>query len=306
MSGKLTDTKIKTIKYKDKDFALADGGGLQINIRANKTKRWEFIYKSPTTFKRRKYPLGNYPNISLKEARELKEKNTNLIKQGIDPIDKKRDDEKKNSFNSESNFKTLATEWLEYEAQRTTPETHRRKKAILVNDAYPLLEKKSINEITHQDIIKVIELRLKKTIYKKENTRQNNGIETANKLYNYLDTIFKFGITKGLCNYNPFNDIIKALIIPKAKVIHNPKITDATDVKKLVNDVYSYKGHYSTVNSLKLALHIPLRANNLVNLKWEYINFDDQCLIVPRAEMKIKNHNLPDFKVPLSDEVVRY
>jgi len=141
MSGKLTDTKIKNIKHKDKDFVLTDGAGLQINIRANKTKRWELIFKSPTTFKRRKYPLGNYPTVSLKEARELKEKNINLIRKGLDPIDEKRKSEKEKKLNDESNFKVIADEWLEFEAKRTTPQTHRRKKAILVNDAYPLLEK---------------------------------------------------------------------------------------------------------------------------------------------------------------------
>jgi len=82
-------------------------------------------------------------------------------------------------------------------------------------------------------------------------------------------------------------------------------LTEVTDVKKLVNDIYSYAGHYSTVNALKFAIHIPLRADNLVNLKWSYVNFSEKSLTIPRAEMKIKNHNLPDFKVPLSDEVLK-
>ncbi|MDC0932960.1 tyrosine-type recombinase/integrase, partial [Arcobacteraceae bacterium] len=302
----LTDRTIKTAKPKEKDYVLTDGAGLQINIRANKTKRWEFIYKSPTTNKRRKLPLGFYPTIPLKDIRLIRDKNINLISQGIDPIDKKRDDESKSKLNDNSNFILIADEWLSYEEKRTTPETHKRKKAILVNDSYPFFKNKSINDINHQDIIKVLEMRLNKTIHKSSiKAKQNNGIETANKLFNYLDTIFKFAITKGLCKYNPFNDIIKDLVIPKAKTVHNPKLTETTDIKKLVNDVYNYQGHYSTINALKFALHIPLRADNLVNIKWEYINFDESSLTIPRELMKVKNHNLPDFKVPLSDEVIK-
>ena len=306
MINKLNDRTIKSNKPKDKDYVITDGGGLQLNIRANNSKRWELIYKSPTTSKRRKYPLGLYPTITLSDARILRDANIKLIKNNIDPIDKKANDELVAKKDNNSNFILIADEWLSYEEKRTTPETHKRKKAILVNDSYPFFKNKSINDINHQDIIKVLEMRLNKTIHKSSiKAKQNNGIETANKLFNYLDTIFKFAITKGLCKYNPFNDIIKDLVIPKAKTVHNPKLTETTDRKKLVNDVYNYQGHYSTINALKFALHIPLRADNLVNIKWEYINFDESSLTIPRELMKVKNHNLPDFKVPLSDEVVK-
>jgi hypothetical protein len=37
--GKLTDTKIKSLKSKEKDYALSDGNGLQILIKPNKRKK---------------------------------------------------------------------------------------------------------------------------------------------------------------------------------------------------------------------------------------------------------------------------
>ena len=95
------------------------------------------------------------------------------------------------------------------------------------------------------------------------------------------------------------------MIIPKANITHHKKITDINDLAKLINDVYTYDGHYSTKNSLKFCLHIPLRASNLVNLKWSYISFEDKSLTIPRSLMKNKNKNLPDFKVPLSDTVIK-
>jgi len=186
-----------------------------------------------------------------------------------------------------------------------TPRAFKRKKAIVVNDAYPYLQNKSIEDITHQDIIKVIKERLAKKIHAaKDNDNPPDGIETANKLYNHLNTIFKYAITLGFAEKNPFDNILKDLIIPKADVTHYAKITEPTDLKKLVNDIYNYKGHYSTVNSLKLGLHLPLRASNLTNLLWKYIDFENNSLTIPRNLMKVKNKNLPDFKVPLSDEVV--
>ena len=72
----------------------------------------------------------------------------------------------------------------------------------------------------------------------------------------------------------------------------------------LVNKIYSYKGSHSTRNALKFVLHLPLRAKNLVNLKWKYIDFDKKLLTIPRAQMKVKNENMPDYIMPLTEEVI--
>lgn len=309
--GNLNDTKLKSLKPKEKDYAISDGNGLQVLVKPNKKKKWEFIYTSPTVFnsngkkKRRKTTFGYYPDTSLKVARDRASECLDLIARGIDPIDQKAQDKKNAIVKVNSNFKTITDQWLEFEQGKTTEATHRRKKSIIYNDALPYLQSKLINEISHQDILKVLKSRLTKKIpTAKSNTNAPDGIETANKLYNYLNTIFKYAITLGLADKNPFDNILKELVIPKASVTHHPKITDTANLKKLVNDIYSYDGHYSTVNALKLAIHIPLRSANLVNLHWDYIDFEENSLTIPRNEMKIKNKNLPDFKVPLSEEVV--
>ncbi len=85
----LTDTKIKNTKSKDKDYTLSDSRGLQLLIKANGSKLWEFFYTSPTTHKRRKTSFGNYPNISLANARDKRKEYLELLNQtpSIDPID---------------------------------------------------------------------------------------------------------------------------------------------------------------------------------------------------------------------------
>jgi len=309
--GKLTDTKIKNLKPKEKDYALTDGNGLQILIKPDKKKKWEFIFSSPTQYnnqgkrKRRKTTFGYYPNTSLATARDRANECLNLISKGIDPIDNKQKDKQEAIKKKNNNFKNIAEQWLQFEEQHMTPRAFKRKKAIVTNDAYPYLQNKSIEDITHQDIIKVIKERLAKKIHAaKDNDNPPDGIETANKLYNHLNTIFKYAITLGLAEKNPFDNILKDLIIPKADTTHYAKITETDELKSLINDIYNYQGHYSTVNSLKLGIHLPLRASNLTNLKWEYIDFENKSLTIPRNLMKVKNKNLPDFKVPLSDEVV--
>lgn len=304
MAGKLKDTNIKTAKPKSnsdgiiKDYALSDGGGLQILIKADGRKLWECIYTSPTIAnkqgkpKRRKSTFGYYPEVTLKTARDKRSDYVNLIQQGIDPIEKKKEDKQNLKVTENSNFKKIAEEWLEFESKRTVEGTHKRKKATFKNDVFPYFEKKSINDITHQEIIDLIKRKSKK------------GLEGANKLFMQLNTVWKFAVTKGLCKYNPFNDIMKELVISQNETKHFSKITDNKTLKELINKIYTYDGHYSTQAMLKFVLHVPLRADNLTNLKWSYIDFYDKSITIPRALMKAKNINIPDFKIPITDTVI--
>lgn len=312
MAKILTDTKIKNLKPKEIPYVESDGQGLQLLIKPTGTKLWEFRYTSPTQYdkngnkKRRKTSFGSYPETTLKIARDKRAEYLEILSIEIDPTDKKNEDEQKKAKRENNNFKIIAEQWLEFEEQRMTPRAFKRKKAIVVNDAYPYLQKKPIDEISHQDIIKVLKERLSKKIHASEdNENPPDGIETTNKLYNHLNTIFKYAITIGLAEKNPFDNILKELIIPKADTTHYAKITETDELKNLINDIYNYNGHYSTVNALKLGIHLPLRASNLTNLLWEYIDFEDRSLTIPRNLMKVKNKNLPNFKVPLSDEVIK-
>ncbi len=47
-----------------------------------------------------------------------------------------------------------------------------------------------------------------------------------------------------------------------------------------------------------------LRASTLVTLKWEYIDFKNKTLTIPRENMKVKDINLNDFTLPLVDQAI--
>ena len=72
----------------------------------------------------------------------------------------------------------------------------------------------------------------------------------------------------------------------------------------MVNAIYIYRGSHSIRGALKLVLHLPFRAENVCKMKWEYINFEKEIITIPRSEMKIKDINLEDFRLPMSKEVI--
>ena len=69
---KLSDVKIKTLKPKDKVYRILDSDRLYIEVRPTGAKVWRF--KFVFNGKESSMSLGEYPSISLAEARALKMK----------------------------------------------------------------------------------------------------------------------------------------------------------------------------------------------------------------------------------------
>lgn len=67
---RLSDVKVKAAKPKEKDYILTDGDGLQMRVRANGSKLWNFNYIHPATKKRINMGLGTFPEVSLAQARK--------------------------------------------------------------------------------------------------------------------------------------------------------------------------------------------------------------------------------------------
>jgi integrase len=287
----LTDTRIKNAKPKEKNYTLSDGNGLQLLIKINKTKLWEFVFKSPTLNKRRKTSFGNYPTqTSLLNAREKRTEYLDLISRGIDPIDYHKKEKEKILVDVNGNFKNVMYEWLDKESQNTQANTHKGKVRVFENDVLPFLRTKHINI---DDIIKIIDL------------KKISAPEIDSRLFNNMDNLFRYAVLKRYCDRNLLADIRKSDLIKPRTAKHMPKITDFKVLSELISLIYAYKGGYSLRNALKLVLHLPLRAENLCNLKWKYIDFNKRTLTIPREEMKLKNINLDDFVLPLSNEVIK-
>ncbi len=286
----LQDIQIRQSKPKEKKYYLNDGGGLRICINPNGNKIWVFRYM--VNRKSKETTFQSYPSTSLKNARDKRTKYKELISHNIDPIEyfnKTKETEIKNQLGM---FKDVMYEWLDKESQRTIAVTHKNKIRVFEKDVLPYLKLKHIKDINIDDIIKILE------------TKQLQAPEIASRLFNYLDNLFRYAVLKRYCDRNLLADIRKSDIIIPRTAKHMPKITDIEILKELVNSIYSYKGGHSMRNAMKLLLHLPLRADNLTQMKWEYIDFDKKLLTIPRDKMKIKNINIDDFQIPLTDEAI--
>ena len=286
----LQDIQIRKAKGQDNIYYLNDGGGLRLKITPTNSKIWEFRY----TFngKSRKTTFKTYPTVTLKEARIKRQEYQTLINSGSDPINHIKQIKEENIFDKNGMFINIANEWLDKESERTKESTHKNKLRAFEKDINPFLKNKHIKEIAIKDIVNIIE------------KKQLQAHEVATNIFTYLDNLFRYAVLKKYCDRNILADIKRTDIIRAKPVKHFSKITDPDILKELIVSIYNYNGGYSLRNALKFVLHIPLRAENLCSLKWEYINFDKKLLTIPRELMKVKDLNFDDFKMPLTEEVI--
>lgn len=288
----LTDKQVSNAKPSEKAYTLPDGQGLQLLISPDGRKSWEIIYLSPTHKKRRKSSFGAFPNISLKEARLKRNEWHDLIKQGIDPIDNKREEKAETKLQIESDFKNVVTLWLNFQKPRLAKTTHDKKENLFKNDVLPHFKDRTIDTIEHAELIKVVQL------------KAIQAPETSRRLFTYLNDLWQFACSHGYCKFNIVANIHRKSTLPTVKRKFYAKITDDAPLHELINSIYRYSGHISVKNALKFVLHVPLRAGNLVSLKWAYIDFETATLTIPRQEMKSKDENYDDFTLPLSEEAL--
>lgn len=288
----LSDIQIRKAKQEDKEYHLSDGAGLSLLVKINGSKLWVMRYTSPVTKKRRKTSFGNYPKISLKMARDKRDEYIKLIFDDIDPLEKKKEIVKQNEQDINGRCDNLINEWLQKERKNTIESTHKSKLRVFNNDVLPLWKNIHIKDIGIQDVVKLVR------------EKEKNAPEIASRLYSYLDNFFKYAVLEGYIESNLLRDIRKSDVVKPRVAKHMPKISDKEIFGELVNAIYDFDGSISVKNALKLVLHVPLRAENLCNLKWDYIDFENKLLKIPREEMKVKNINLDDFVLPLTNEVL--
>lgn len=316
-----TDKEIKAAEPLSKEYVLSDTKttGLGLRISPNGKKQWIFRYSSPTIKqvvknrgkeslkgKRRTKGIGMYPTIPLSDARIKANDYIAQIAKGIDPIEVEL--EIKNMQIAEkardkAQIHTVFYEWIEsLKTKGLSDGTIKRKISLFENALFPYLDakrddqgtitsSKHINDITHPEILKAV------------NEKQKSANEMARRLLGDCKTLWDYAIAYGQADKNII-DIIPQNERPKKIVKHYAKITDEKILGHLTNDLEAYSGHPITKYALQLLPYVMLRAENLTQLRWEYIDFKNAVLTIPRNKMKVKDHNLSDFKLPLTKRAI--
>lgn len=300
----LTDTEIKKAKSTDKDYKLFDGGGLFMLIKTNGGKLWRLKYSFEG--KEKLLSLGTYPTTSLLEARAKRDEHKKEIAKGIDPSAERKEIKSnievqkiENEALKNGQFHLVTYGWLDTLTNDETTMTKRRR--AFERDIFPYLceydkqhvivSSKHIGAITHGELLRII------------NEKEKTAAETARRLFTDCNRLWLYAISHGHASFNITTNISKKDALKKQVKNHYAKITDEKILGELLRAIDGYSGIIIR-NALRFTSIIPLRAENLSELKWSYIDLDKATLTIPRSKMKVKDKKLPDFMLPLPRQAI--
>lgn len=278
----LTDTQIKTAKPKEKDYTLSDGYGLYLLIKTTGSKIWRFNYIRPSTNKRALISFGHYPQVSLMEARKLREESRDLVKQNVDPLDK-------NSNNNEKRtFKSVADDWLVLEkSQGYKEETIKKSWQSLEKHIFPYIGNTPVNEITPTLLINVL-APLKAT----------RKFDMIKRLIRRINKIMDYAVNYELVESNKLVKVSKVFEspIPQHMLSIRPE-----ELPEFMQALSMARIELQTRCLVEWQLLTITRPNEAVNTRWTEIDFKQRIWTIPASKMKMKR----DHIIPLPSQAIK-
>lgn len=281
----LTDTAIRQAKPKEKSYKLSDSQGLYLEVMPGSSKLWRLKYR--IAGKEKRYAIGAYPAVSLAEAREKRDAARKLIAVGVDPVQVRKEDQRQAALSAENTFEALAQEWLAYNSPRWAKTTAYKAALYLKNDLIAGIGRRPIQEIKRPELVELL--------------RKIVGRETfdvAKKCRQWLNQIFRYGLAKGLLDYNPATDLdVVAAAAPKVK--HHPFIP-LPELPVLLNLLETSKGNVLTKYAVRLLTLTAVRPGELRTAPWSEFDLEGALWTIPAERMKMRRPHL----VPLPRQAV--
>lgn len=277
----LTIRQINATKPGTKIITLSDGMGLELRISTNGSRGWRLRYTRPNG-KRNMISLGQYPEVSLAEAREKRTDMRRLISQGIDPVEQKQSDKRALKYASENTFKVLAMEWHAAMVPRWKEGSKRAKDSRRVLEMYvfPKVGDRAIESIVPLEWLEILR------------TLEDVGkFEQRRRLHAFCRDIYRFAIITGRATYNPLTDLNTALKPYKRGSFHH---IPQSELPQLVRDIDAYDKSPMVRIGLKLLLLTAVRPGELRSAEWAEFDLDAAVWKIPAERMKMgRAHQVP-------------
>ncbi len=300
MAALTTDTQIKrAIKEAQgqKRVYHTIGGyqGLRLRIRGGCIE-FQHRYTHPITGKRKEMTLGQYPALTLEQARRAHNDNMSILAQRVDPI-AQRDNERTRQATAITNtFKAVAADWLN---EQTNNPDHKPAPSTLANfKRYlsPLVTtfgKMPISEVTTQQVLALCRDIQKEYVHK------------GNRVKNMAQRIFAHAVVKGLIEYNPVTQLSGAKALKATRTKHYASLTDPEGFAVLLRDIdqLSSSQVYNKPILQLLALTFT-RIGDMCAMRWADIDLNNNQWVFQPQKGQRREDMVESLVVPLAPQAM--
>jgi integrase len=287
--AKLSDTKIRGAKPKERPYKLFDGDGLFLIVHPTGGRWWRKRYYLDG--KEQLLSLGTYPEVSLAEARDKAAILRKQLANGTDPSAERQRMKIARRGAAAIAYKAVALDWLEKTSkarQWSVDHTERTRRRFEVH-FFPWLGPKSIAEVTDDDVMACL-----------QRMEDRNLIDTAHRALSENDSLFRYAKKRKYVKHNIVADLRGPDTLPRAKVKHHAAITDPAQLSPLLRAIDAYHGGFVVRCAIRLLPLAFVRPGELQWAMWPEFDLDGAEWRIPAERMKMREYHI----VPLSRQAV--
>jgi integrase len=308
----LTDAQARKAKPAEKDYKLADSGGLYLFVTTKGFKSWRLKYRFAD--KEKRLVFGPYPEVSLVEARDKRDEARRKLREHIDPAIERVKNRAASAARAETTFEKVARAWHEAQTPRWSPDYAALVLRALERDVLPHFGRLPLKDIDAALVLSTL-----------RKIEARGSIETAKRVRQHVSAVFVYGISEGIADADPASLVGKALK-PIGKKGRQPSIVDGcrtpdeglVKVRKLLSDIEASTAGPSTKLASRLLALTAARPGIVRTARWiefEGIDWDKPDAPAPGAlwripasrmkqEMDRKGEEAFEHVIPLPQQAV--
>lgn len=285
--NKLSDKSIKALRPQKHTYKRGDGDKLWLYVTPAGSKIWRILWF--VNKKEKQFTVGEYPAISLKDARGIRDEVNKLLVRGLDPNEEKaraQQQAEDESRRQALTFRTVAMEWYDTQTGSNCTKTRQGILGRLHKHVFPYIGDKQITEVSFDDLRSIV--------------RRIEGMRMSDlplRVANILTRICRFVKVNRYTETNIAEDLTSILDVRLRKIrTPRPAILDPDAVGDLLRriDEYGIKGSPQMYAAIRLMPYVALRNGELVGGRWEEIDWERRLWHIPAERMKMRRpHTVP-------------
>lgn len=288
---KLTVTGLRHLKQPGR---YNDGGGLYLLVNKSGDRYWVFRYRDRTTQKHRDMGLGPERDVDLVDARDKARDCRNMLRDGIDPIDQKKQArvDALLAKAQQVTFKECAQKYIEAHRDSWSNEKHTQQWENTLDTYAETLMPLPVSSIDTALVMQCLE-----PIW---NTKTETATRVRQRIEAVLDlaTVHKYRMGDNPARWRGHLDKLLPASGKLKKVKHRPALS-YREVGGFMSSLREQNGLAS--NALELQILTATRPGEVVGARWDEFDLDAALWTIPGERMKAgKEH-----EIPLSKQAVR-
>ncbi|MCJ9204686.1 integrase arm-type DNA-binding domain-containing protein [Acinetobacter baumannii] len=295
----LSDSKIKTLKPTEKMYRILDAERLYIEVRPSGKKIWRFKYT--LNGKEGTISFGEYPSVSLADARKRKEDAKALLAKGINPVEDRNQKEEEKRSATNNSFKAVTEEFIKEKMKYKSEGYVERFKGAMERDIYKIIGNKPIKEVNSADVLQIMKNTMER-IKKQDNFA--TGEAAANLNRRFIGLVMRYAIVTLRTDTDPTYAVKEAIESPQ---VEHARPLEPHERTTLRTNIDTYKGSSTVRNATLTLLYSMLRTIEVRKMEWPFVNFDDRIIKFPRSSRRRRQERSMKMDrvhiVPMSDQL---